>query len=590
MITRKIGKILRGNATPAQLMLATCLGAMLGFMPGWSQAAGSIILLLMLLAVLNANLWITGLTALLAKAVSIPMMPLTFGIGRALLDGPTTGIFQPLINAPVTALLGLEYYVVTGGLMLGLGMGLILGILLIKSVRGYRQKMATLQEGSEAYAKWSSKRSVKILTWLLMGKGPKKSYEELAQLKGKAIRWVGVIAVVLFVVLLGVVRLFFTDQIVTHYMITGLEDANGATVDIANASVDLTEGRMTIDKLAMADPNALDTDLLRAEKITINISANDLLRKRITLDEVTVIDGSTGEKRAVKGALVGKPAKASTPPTTSGEGKTIDDYLKDAQKWKDRLAQVRQWLEKVSQPAGSQTGEKPTTLKEKLKQQIQQLGYARVYAAHLITDTPTLTVTKLTAGKVKVAQLPDQTLDIHATNLSTNGNLLSESTKLDITSSKGTLLLNLAMPNKSDAPGSLKFVGKGFNTDAVASNLKVAGNTPLSGGTFDVNLDGKLTNAAGTMSLDCPLNVTLHDSTINIGGKAQKVSTLSLPIALKGPIDNPAITVDGKALQKALADAGINALKDKATEKAKEKINDAVGDKLKDGIGNLLGK
>jgi hypothetical protein len=352
---------------------------------------------------------------------------------------------------------------------------------------------------------------------------------------------------------------------------------------------------MTIDKLAMADPNALDTDLLRAEKININISGNDLLRKRITMDDITVIAGSSGEKRAVKGALVGKPVEASEPPVVEGDSKTIEDYLKDAKKWKERLSQARKWLEKVSQPSDDAAADagKKETLKEKLDQQIQQLGYARVYAAHLITDTPTLTITKLTAGKVTVAQLPGQTLDINATNLSTNGNLLDQPTKIDITSSTGALVFNVAMPNKSATPGTLKFVGKGFNTDAVASNLKVAGTTPLSGGTYDVNLDGKLTNAAGTASIDCPLNVTLHDATLNIGGKAQKVSTLSLPIALKGPIDNPAITVDAKALQKAIVDAGASVLIDKATDKLKDKLGDKAGDQVKDavgGIGKLFGK
>ena len=69
MITRKIGKILRGNATPAQLMLATCFGSLLGFMPG-TQAMGMIIVLLLLLIIFNANIWITGLAGLLAKAIS----------------------------------------------------------------------------------------------------------------------------------------------------------------------------------------------------------------------------------------------------------------------------------------------------------------------------------------------------------------------------------------------------------------------------------------------------------------------------------------------------------------------------------------
>ena len=590
MITRKIGKILRGNATPAQLMLATCFGSLLGFMPG-TQAMGMIIVLLLLLIIFNANIWITGLAGLLAKAISIPLMPLTFGLGRALLDGPMVGVFQPLINAPITALLGLEYYVVTGGLIMGLGIGLITGNLLVRGVKGYRQKMAQLQEGSEVYAKWSGKRSVKILTWLIMGSGSKQGYDELVNAKGKAIRWIGVVGTAMFVVLVMLIRMFFTDEIVTNYLIASLEKTNGATVDIANAQFDLTEGRMTIDKLAMADPNALETDLLRVEKITINISASDLLRKRLTMDQVTLIDASSGLKRAVKGSRVGKAVEPSEPPVFEGDTKTIEDYIKQAKKWKGRLSQIRQWLSKVATPK-SDPGDKQT-LEDRLNQQIQQLGYARVTASHLITGKPTLTIIKLTAGKVTVKQLPGQTLDINASNLSTHGHLLDAPTTMDITSSTRDLLFNLVMPNQSTTPGILKFVGKDFDVDKVAENLKIGNTTPLSGGTFDVNLDSQLTNTFGTASIDAPLNVTLNNTTFNIAGNSQKVSTLSLPIGLKGPLDNPAVTVDAKALQNVLVNAGVSVLKDKVTDQLKDKLGAENADKVdqvKEGIGKLFGK
>ncbi|HAI11494.1 MAG TPA: hypothetical protein DCM28_07300 [Phycisphaerales bacterium] len=590
MITRKIGKILRGNSTPAQLMLATCFGSLLGFMPG-TQAVGMVVLLLLLLCIFNANIWITGLAGLFAKAISIPLMPITFATGRFLLDGPTSGLFTKLINAPVTALLGLEYYVVTGGLLLGLIIGLVTGFLLVRGVKGYRQKMAALEEGSQAYAKWSSKRSVKILTWLIMGSGPKKGYDELLNAKGKAIRWIGVAGAVLFVGLIMLIRMFFTDQIVTNYLIASLEKANGATVDVANAQVDLTEGVMTLDKLAMADPNALDTDLLRAEKITINISASDLLRKRITMDEVTVIDSSSGEKRAVKGSRIGKPVEPSEPPVIDGDAKTVEEYIKQAKHWKDRLSQIREWLSKVSTPKSDPSDKE--TLEDRLNQQIQQLGYARVAASHLITGKPTLTIIKLTAGKVKFAQLPGQTLDINAANLSTHGHLLDQPTTIDITSSTGDLLFNLAMPNQSTAPGKLKFVGKGFDIDKVAANLKIGDTAALTGGTFDVNLESQLTNTFGTASIDAPLNVTLNNTTFNIAGNSQKVSTLSLPIGLKGPLDNPAVTVDAKALQNVLVNAGVSVLKDKVTDQLKDKLGAENADKVdqvKEGIGKLFGK
>jgi hypothetical protein len=43
MITRTVGRILRGKATPFQLFTACVLGAMLGFIPGFAQAPGLMI-------------------------------------------------------------------------------------------------------------------------------------------------------------------------------------------------------------------------------------------------------------------------------------------------------------------------------------------------------------------------------------------------------------------------------------------------------------------------------------------------------------------------------------------------------------------
>ena len=56
MITRKVGKLIRGKATPFQLGLACVLGGLIGATPGFSQGPGLYLTLMALLLVLNANL------------------------------------------------------------------------------------------------------------------------------------------------------------------------------------------------------------------------------------------------------------------------------------------------------------------------------------------------------------------------------------------------------------------------------------------------------------------------------------------------------------------------------------------------------
>ncbi|MHC4997233.1 MAG: TIGR03546 family protein, partial [Planctomycetota bacterium] len=100
MFIRKIGKVLRGDATPAQIMLACVLGSVLGFMPGFPQAGGLIVACIVLLVVLNANLTLAVFVGIAAKLISLALISVSFAVGRFLLDGPTSGLFVKMINAP----------------------------------------------------------------------------------------------------------------------------------------------------------------------------------------------------------------------------------------------------------------------------------------------------------------------------------------------------------------------------------------------------------------------------------------------------------------------------------------------------------
>src|SRR5690606_22627227 len=139
------------------------------------------------------------------------------------------------------------------------------------------------------------------------GNKGKRTYAELASKKvGNPIRILGVVFAGLVISLLFILQSFFSGPILTAYLRSGLERANGATVDIDNAEVDLKAGRMVVTNLAMADPNALETDLFRAALIEADISAADLLRKRVRFDRIVITDAVSGERRVVRGRLVGR--------------------------------------------------------------------------------------------------------------------------------------------------------------------------------------------------------------------------------------------------------------------------------------------
>jgi len=108
LITRKIGKVIRGKATPFQILAACVLGAVIGFTPSFTLAPGLIIALIVAVMLINANLAVAGLIGMTAKPLSLLLMPVTFKVGQFLIDGPTQPMFRWAVNAPVLAFLGLE--------------------------------------------------------------------------------------------------------------------------------------------------------------------------------------------------------------------------------------------------------------------------------------------------------------------------------------------------------------------------------------------------------------------------------------------------------------------------------------------------
>jgi uncharacterized protein (TIGR03546 family) len=335
-LTRKIGKILRGNSTPFQLIIACVLGTMLGFVPGFSQAPGLLIALTFALIVINANLVLAALVGVVAKMVALPLVPLAYSMGTFLLDGPAQGLFKTFVNAPVLAFFGIEYYTVTGGQFLGLILGLVIGVLLSFAMTSFRKKMADLEKSSEMFQTYSSKFWVRALVWIILGGGDsKESWDDfLAKKIGNPIRLLGIVFIVLLGSLLYILSMFLKGPILSATLQSGLERINGATVEIKDAEVDFKANRLTVTGLVVADSTNLEYDLIRAEKLEADIDTSDLLRKRVRLDKVHLVDATHGEKRAYQAVQVGPPPKLSDPlPPVEPDDKTIDEYVVDSSEW-----------------------------------------------------------------------------------------------------------------------------------------------------------------------------------------------------------------------------------------------------------------
>ena len=438
--------------------------------------------------------------------------------------------------------------------------------------------MAKIEESSERYKKLTSKKSIRLLTFILIGKGKgKKTYEELLGKKiGNPIRIVGVAVAILAIGLLFIGRQFMTERILTAGLVRGLEQANGATVDLESASLSFKDQKLLLTGLAIADPNDLTTDSFRAATLEADVDATDLLRARLTLDQVTVTDASHDSKRAVPGRIIEKaraqPTPPPPPPAPTGS-KSIDEYLAQAEKWRDRIDQLRELLDRVQGSDPNAQPSDPNAPKEtdadRMRRLIALLGYARVRADHLIEGSPTLLVRTLDVNGITTGDESGRVYDIHAQDVSTHPWLTPNPAQAHVKSQDGNFDASFVLDETVAFEAKLT----NLNADEVAAGLS----TPeplMRGGTLDATITGSI-GPGPIRAIDLPLVVNLHNTELelpNIG--SSDVREFTLTIGVLGSLNDPQIFVDPDALSQALSDAGANEL----AGLLNDEINKALGD------------
>jgi len=593
---RQLAEILRGSAAPIQMVMACVMGCLIGFVPGGFDHAGLMVAWILLLIVLNANLGVALAMAAGAKVLSLALMSVSFGVGRWLLEGPAEAAVAWANDAPLLALLDLEYYAVTGGIVMAAAIGLVTGIVMVVVISGFRKKFAGLEEGSERYQKLNSKRSVRFLLWLIVGKGHgKKTYGELLTHRDwNPVRKSGAVVVAVLIALFLFVPDLLSGPFLTSAARDGLASGNGATVDLAGLTLDTKAGRLVLEGLAMADSALLENDVLRAVNIEADGSMDDLLRGRLALDRVVVIQGKNNVLRSSPGILVGaQPGPVDEPddaPTQTGAGGSLDDYLSDAEEWKERLDQVREWLDKLSSDEDGDGGHEGETLEERLAREVAEGGYANVFAEHLTQVAPAFMVHEIIADGLDSTYLPGDLLDVRVTNFSTAPALSDDPLRMTMQSQSGAFDAEFALGGSAAAPGDnvVRFSLAGLAVDSIASSLAKDGKAPLQGGTLDLSMDGSWAEQ-GVGFLDLPLAVTLRGVTVDLPGGSRVVDGVTLMFQISGPIDDPSISFDDGAFTELLL-AGARAQVDEEIDRRKDELQGELDAKQAELQGELDAK
>ena len=528
----------RHGLTLPRVLVGSLTGCLLGFAPTPAVAPGLYVTLVALLLLLRAPLVTVVGLAVVCKLLSLALGGVAVSIGELLLDGPTGGLFASAINAPFLALFGLEYYAVTGGYAIAAVLAVVATVLILRGRGGAAKAKGTL-------------------------------------------RPVGVLALALLVGAVWLLQSSAAESVITAEAKKGLARLNGATVDLTRVDIDLADGRLTVEDLAMANPRALNTDLFHGLELTADVGNADLLRKRLHVESLVIRQADSGKERGVPGVLVGAPPEPELDDPEQGE-RSIEDYLKDWEVWRERLGQAREWIEKLGQ------GEADGPSQEELPRALRK-------AEHLIEGAPSLLVSEVRVEDLSLAWLQDEAFSLTAANLSSAPSLVDGAMSLSFATKSDLFGTRLVLP-KRDSPGRVSLHLRGLEVDRVASMLRLGEGSALTGGTIELSLDGPWMNGRAGY-IDLPLDVTLRDVELALGGSTRfPLSELRVPVHLRGPLDGLNLKLDHDALIDSLRAAGaaeltrfVEAEKERLMAEGMAELQGLVDDEVKDELQDLLG-
>ena len=617
LMIRNFLKTLIGSVTPFQVLLACVLGALLGFLPITNGGTITALVLVLLLLVLNANLFLAGIVATGVKLVSIATAPLAFAIGRLLIDGPTRPIAAALANGPVTAWLGFDSYLAVGGLVLGLVIGVVLGLVVSKIVLRLRSAIAGLEEGSDAFRALMQRRTIRWAAWVLFGGIPKGGFASSAARRGLPIRISGVVISTLLIALVAIAGWLLAGGAAKRVLVRELTRLNGSTVDIEALDIAWFGGRAEIMGLQISNPEALDRNLFEAERLAADLDLDSFLRRRFAIDDVIVSSARLESDRTTPAIRHESSSKAPTIEDESpGEidgvplpDGNLEDYLQTAREWKERLQQIQGVLEKIADripPASAPEADSPSSdsddsLEAWLREQVDLHGYAGVRATHLIEGTPTVLVRKVEASGIRTRDQSAPTYDLVITSVSTEPGLVESPPAIEVRSSDESLTAELELSRISKSGGQNRFdiALRDLPAGRIVEQLVKSQNPPFSGGSIDAAMIGTFT-LRPTISLVGPLEVVLRNCTIRIANESATIAELPVRLDVGGRLDDPAVVLDEKAFAAALEQAGAGALAARARDEAQSQVDRGlqnlenktgieIPDDVRKGIGEVIG-
>ena len=413
-LVRKFLKVLRGGATFRQVFLGFFLGIAVGMTPGINL---TLLLCVAVLFLLNTNGGMAGIGIILGKLLCLLLAPVTFEMGYFLIHTVgLVGLIRAISDTPVLALLALDYYCLLGGIPFVLLIGGVGGWLLARWLVSLRASLARAGQKSEGLSKLSGNPVVKFVLRLAFGK-QKETFDAMAEKKSPLLLKGRIIAGMVIVVIVAVLTLLFLDAAARAGIERGISSLTGAEVNVADAELSLSRGRLVIEGLQVTDAARPTHNRVQAERIETDVRISDLLAKRLTVELLLCQAMKQDAERSEPGEVYRKPDEKPQEPPPSDLGDRaakIKAYYDQVKKLNDNMKKLEGYLKSEDpgrEQAAAEKGDKPKSLRDQLKEEVKSNGYFAASAKKYLARHPTWVIREAKVTKYVVhSQLPTFTL------------------------------------------------------------------------------------------------------------------------------------------------------------------------------------
>jgi len=598
---KKILVAFRGGLSPVLIFLSMLLGFWFGMIPGFT---GFHVVLIIFMLLINIPIGMLIFWGALGRGLCYAAAPVLYHVGMWM-QAHTPSVFRSLESLPVIGLTDFSTYSVAGGFILGPVVGIIAGLLMVRSVISFRRMMLKLEEGSEAFRKWYSKTWVRILDRILIGKRTKDA-KSLFTKKTKYIRKVGAALAIIVLVAALIVGALIKDKKVKEYATSAMTRANGAEVNLEDIGISLLKGAVTASGIQVTDPENPANNQVAIEKLTADASVYDLLLGKVVMEQVTISNVRFNQQRATPGKVIEREVKEE-PAFEPNEYKfdpadivKLDKYFKDAKALKEKLQKLRKYL-----PSG-ESKEEAAAEPEQIPQ--KYLEYLTAHA--LVPVSPRIMAKIATLDKVQIPSTIFGNSKIQLTNLSDSPKAAGLPVTFEMSSLETPAKVNATIDYSMETP-KLSGSFEAFDMSKIQSSISSDAGLIFKSGMASGQFEGTATKDTIDLLLDVNIqNLQAEGQGKGIFGMGSEATSTALAafenlqttIRIIGPITEPRLVFEKDLKDKLLAAAGEKILKEVEKKKQEyiEELEEEVPDELKGvikkpeellkkGLGDLLG-